>query len=96
MKQFLAIIALAALIAICKADDESCKRLSVHDYLDEILEKARDELPDPIRLPPRSSFVELSDGVLWVLTTLLGSEKPKSSVWMKTAFLSRLKSQPTN
>ncbi|GFY62273.1 uncharacterized protein TNIN_145171 [Trichonephila inaurata madagascariensis] len=70
MKQFLAIIALAVLFVNCKADDESCKRPSVHDYLDEILEKARDELPDPIRLPPRSSFVELSDGVLWGLDNI--------------------------
>ncbi|GBM30038.1 hypothetical protein AVEN_165606-1 [Araneus ventricosus] len=60
----------ALLISECRGDDEACKKPNVHDYLDEMLEKAREELPDPIRLPPRSSFVDLSDGVLWGLSNL--------------------------
>ncbi|GIX73697.1 hypothetical protein CEXT_525471 [Caerostris extrusa] len=63
--------------AECRADDDSCKKPNVHDYLDEILLKARKELDDPMRLPPRSSFVELSDGILWGLSniTRLGDVK---------------------
>ncbi|GFT36799.1 uncharacterized protein NPIL_471661 [Nephila pilipes] len=78
MKQLLAILAIAVIfIANCRADDETCNKPNVHDYLDEILKKAREDLPDPIRLPPRSSFVELSDGVLWGLSNLtrLGDAK---------------------
>ncbi|KFM68763.1 hypothetical protein X975_13339, partial [Stegodyphus mimosarum] len=48
----------------------NCINKDVDAYLDTVLEKARKDLPDPMRLPPRSTVVELSDGVLWGMSTL--------------------------
>ncbi|XP_015921478.1 uncharacterized protein [Parasteatoda tepidariorum] len=54
-----------------------CVKTDVNEYLDQVFEKARNELPDPMRLPPRSTFVELNDGRLWGLSniTRLGETK---------------------
>ncbi|XP_015921475.1 uncharacterized protein [Parasteatoda tepidariorum] len=53
-----------------KERDTSCVKTDVNEYLDRVLEKARKELPDPMRLPPRSTIVELNDGVLWGLSNI--------------------------
>uniref|UniRef100_A0A2L2Y363 Uncharacterized protein n=1 Tax=Parasteatoda tepidariorum TaxID=114398 RepID=A0A2L2Y363_PARTP len=47
-----------------------CVKTDVNEYLDQVFEKARNELPDPMRLPPRSTFVELNDGRLWGLSNI--------------------------
>ncbi|KAG8173860.1 hypothetical protein JTE90_016589 [Oedothorax gibbosus] len=47
-----------------------CVSSDVDQYLDEVLVRARAELPDPLRLPPRSSVVELSDGLLRGLSNI--------------------------
>ncbi|XP_054720366.1 uncharacterized protein LOC129230003 [Uloborus diversus] len=42
----------------------------VEEYLDRVMEKVRDDLPEPLRLPPRSTVVELSDGNVWGLSNV--------------------------
>lgn len=55
----------------------NCMNKDVDAYLDKVLEEARQELPDPMRLPPRSTFVELSDGLVWGLSDLRRIGKAK-------------------
>ena len=47
-----------------------CLDQDVDAYLDKVLEQARKQLPEPMRLPPRSAFVELSEGRVWGMQTL--------------------------
>ncbi|XP_054720397.1 uncharacterized protein LOC129230036 [Uloborus diversus] len=42
----------------------------VEEYLDRVMERVRQDLPDPMMLPPRSTIVELSDGHVWGLSNL--------------------------
>ncbi|XP_054719221.1 uncharacterized protein LOC129228563 [Uloborus diversus] len=49
----------------------NCKsKEAVEKYLDDVLSKVQGDLPDPMRIPPRSTVVELSDGEVWGLSTL--------------------------
>ncbi|KAG8173861.1 hypothetical protein JTE90_016590 [Oedothorax gibbosus] len=65
---------MSLLIFVFHSEDDTlslpCVSSDVDQYLDEVLARARAELPDPLRLPPRSSVVELSDGLLWGLSNI--------------------------
>ncbi|XP_015921496.1 uncharacterized protein [Parasteatoda tepidariorum] len=47
-----------------------CLKKNIDEYLNNVLKRARKELPDPMRLPPRSAIVDLKDGVMWGLSSL--------------------------
>ncbi|XP_015903369.2 uncharacterized protein [Parasteatoda tepidariorum] len=57
-------------ISQTKQRDINCLKTNIDDYLDNVLKRASKELPDPMRLPPRSAVVDLKDGLTWGLSTL--------------------------
>ncbi|XP_035216205.1 uncharacterized protein LOC118189652 isoform X2 [Stegodyphus dumicola] len=71
-----------------KEIDTNCLDKDVDAYLDKVLERARKELPDPMRLPPRSTIVELHEGVLWGMSTLERSGPSKVTCENSTVTIS--------
>lgn len=50
-----------------------CIEEDVDEYLDKILNKSRESIPEPMRLPPRRAFVDLSEGRVWGMNEIYRS-----------------------
>ncbi|KAG8186663.1 hypothetical protein JTE90_014739 [Oedothorax gibbosus] len=73
--QYLLRVALLSCFFLAAANaqnGDSCLTIDEKGHLEDVLNKVRERLPDPLRLPPRSVSigVELEDGLLWGLSNL--------------------------